>query len=117
MLCMQLKQPVMLQMQYVNLKSSIQLYFLCIGGKHEIHQYVRARTFPSDWSYLFLCSGQYGCYKEIYRVLKPGQYFAAYEWCMTDAFDPNNQEHQKIKVIYLRRIKKNVLVTLYVWLD
>ncbi|KAH9710074.1 Cycloartenol-C-24-methyltransferase [Citrus sinensis] len=39
----------------------------------------------------------YGCYKEIYRVLKPGQYFAAYEWCMTDAFDPNNQEHQKIK--------------------
>ncbi|XP_034704677.1 cycloartenol-C-24-methyltransferase-like [Vitis riparia] len=38
-----------------------------------------------------------GCYKEIYRVLKPGQCFAAYEWCMTDAFDPNNQEHQKIK--------------------
>ncbi|MED6181205.1 Cycloartenol-C-24-methyltransferase [Stylosanthes scabra] len=37
------------------------------------------------------------CYKEIYRVLKPGQCFAAYEWCMTDAFDPNNQEHQKIK--------------------
>ncbi|KAE8676811.1 Cycloartenol-C-24-methyltransferase 1 [Hibiscus syriacus] len=32
----------------------------------------------------------YGCYKEIYRVLKPGQCFAAYEWCMTDAFDPNN---------------------------
>ncbi|ONI20495.1 hypothetical protein PRUPE_2G019200 [Prunus persica] len=39
----------------------------------------------------------YGCYKEIYRVLKPGQCFAAYEWCMTDAFDTNNQEHQKIK--------------------
>ncbi|VVA25171.1 PREDICTED: cycloartenol-C-24-methyltransferase [Prunus dulcis] len=39
----------------------------------------------------------YGCYKEIYRVLKPGQCFAAYEWCMTDAFDNNNQEHQKIK--------------------
>ncbi|KAI3779366.1 hypothetical protein L2E82_09082 [Cichorium intybus] len=38
-----------------------------------------------------------GCYKEIYRVLKPGQSFAAYEWCMTDAFDPNNQDHQKIK--------------------
>ncbi|KVH97325.1 Methyltransferase type 11 [Cynara cardunculus var. scolymus] len=38
-----------------------------------------------------------GCYKEIFRVLKPGQSFAAYEWCMTDAFDPNNQEHQKIK--------------------
>ncbi|XP_024022049.1 cycloartenol-C-24-methyltransferase [Morus notabilis] len=39
----------------------------------------------------------YGCYKEIYRVLKPGQYFAAHEWCMTDSYDPNNQEHQRIK--------------------
>ncbi|KAL6125023.1 hypothetical protein ACLB2K_077531 [Fragaria x ananassa] len=39
----------------------------------------------------------YGCYQEIYRVLKPGQCFAAYEWCMTDSFDPNNAEHQKIK--------------------
>uniref|UniRef100_A0A7N0UF34 SAM-dependent methyltransferase Erg6/SMT-type domain-containing protein n=1 Tax=Kalanchoe fedtschenkoi TaxID=63787 RepID=A0A7N0UF34_KALFE len=38
-----------------------------------------------------------GCYKEIYRVLKPGQHFAAYEWCLTDAFDPNNPEHQRIK--------------------
>ncbi|KAF7113544.1 hypothetical protein RHSIM_RhsimUnG0121500 [Rhododendron simsii] len=38
-----------------------------------------------------------GCYKEIHRVLKPGQCFAAYEWCMTDSFDPNNREHQSIK--------------------
>ncbi|CAI9764977.1 unnamed protein product [Fraxinus pennsylvanica] len=38
-----------------------------------------------------------GCYKEIYRVLKPGQCFAANEWCMTDAFDPDNEEHRKIK--------------------
>ncbi|KAJ0982307.1 hypothetical protein J5N97_010562 [Dioscorea zingiberensis] len=38
-----------------------------------------------------------GCYKEIYRVLKPGQCFAAYEWCMTDNFDPNNETHQRIK--------------------
>ncbi|XP_057836663.1 cycloartenol-C-24-methyltransferase [Cryptomeria japonica] len=37
------------------------------------------------------------CYKEIKRVLKPGQLFAAYEWCMTDSFDPENEEHQKIK--------------------
>nr|XP_023916352.1 cycloartenol-C-24-methyltransferase-like isoform X2 [Quercus suber]POF05666.1 cycloartenol-c-24-methyltransferase [Quercus suber] len=37
------------------------------------------------------------CYKEIYRVLKPGQCFAAYEWCITDSFDPLNQEHQRIK--------------------
>lgn len=38
-----------------------------------------------------------GCYKEIYRVLKPGQCFAAYEWCMTNAFNPQNKEHQRIK--------------------
>ncbi|CAL5430931.1 unnamed protein product [Camellia sinensis] len=30
-------------------------------------------------------------------VLKPGQCFAAYEWCITDYFDPNNEEHQRIK--------------------
>ncbi|KAK9291293.1 hypothetical protein L1049_009483 [Liquidambar formosana] len=39
----------------------------------------------------------FDCYKEIYRVLKPGHYFAAYEWCITDSFDPSNQEHQRIK--------------------
>ncbi|CAI0393812.1 unnamed protein product [Linum tenue] len=39
----------------------------------------------------------YGCYSEIYRVLKPGQCFAAYEWCMTDAYNPENREHNKIK--------------------
>ncbi|KAJ0013499.1 hypothetical protein Pint_21054 [Pistacia integerrima] len=38
-----------------------------------------------------------GCYKEIYRVLKPGQCFMAFEWCITDYFDPKNQEHHKIK--------------------
>ncbi|CAA7015941.1 unnamed protein product [Microthlaspi erraticum] len=41
----------------------------------------------------------YGCYKEIYRVLKPGQQFALYEWGLNDAFDPNNEEHQKIKAM------------------
>lgn len=38
-----------------------------------------------------------GVYSEIYRVLKPGTIFAAYEWCMTDKYDPNNAEHNKIK--------------------
>ncbi|XP_073108141.1 cycloartenol-C-24-methyltransferase 1 isoform X1 [Elaeis guineensis] len=37
------------------------------------------------------------CYKEICRVLKPGQCFAAYELCLTDHFDPRNEKHQKIK--------------------
>ncbi|XP_072986222.1 cycloartenol-C-24-methyltransferase 1-like [Typha latifolia] len=38
-----------------------------------------------------------GCYKEIFRVLKPGQCFAAYEWCITDHFNPNNESHKKTK--------------------
>lgn len=40
---------------------------------------------------------QVGCYKEIKKVLKPGQLFAAYEWCMTEAYNPENKEHRVIK--------------------
>ena len=36
-------------------------------------------------------------YKEIYRVLKPGGVFAAYEWLMTDKYDPENETHRRIK--------------------
>jgi len=38
-----------------------------------------------------------GVYKEVFRVLKPGGYFAGYEWCMTAGFDRNNPEHLRIK--------------------
>mmetsp|Transcript_31309 Transcript_31309/g.43406 ORF Transcript_31309/g.43406 Transcript_31309/m.43406 type:complete len:346 (+) Transcript_31309:33-1070(+) len=38
-----------------------------------------------------------GVYKEILRVLKPGALFAGYEWCMTDKYDPMNEEHRRIK--------------------
>lgn len=31
--------------------------------------------------------------KEIFRVLKPGGVYAAYEWCLTDKYDANNKEH------------------------
>jgi len=37
------------------------------------------------------------CFKEIYRTLKPGAYFAVYEWCMTDKYDPKNPKHNEIK--------------------
>jgi len=37
------------------------------------------------------------CYSEILRVLKPGQLFAGYEWCLTDKFDPENEKHLEIK--------------------
>jgi len=34
---------------------------------------------------------------EIFRVLKPGGCFAAYEWCLTDNYNPENPEHRDIK--------------------
>ena len=37
-----------------------------------------------------------GVYSQIYKVLKPGGTFGVYEWCMTDTYDPTNQEHRKI---------------------
>ena len=36
-------------------------------------------------------------YGEIFRLLKPGARFAAYEYCMTDPFDASNPHHLKIK--------------------
>ena len=36
-------------------------------------------------------------FAEIYRVLKPGALFWGQEMCMTDKFDPHNDEHQAMK--------------------
>ena len=36
-------------------------------------------------------------FREIFRVLRPGARFAAYEWCLTGDFNPGNSEHQRIK--------------------
>ena len=38
-----------------------------------------------------------GAFREILRVLRPGALFGGYEWCITDDFDPENPEHQRIK--------------------
>jgi len=38
-----------------------------------------------------------GCYAEVFRVLKPGGCFAAYEYCLTGRFDPDNPSHRQIK--------------------
>ncbi|KAJ1958902.1 Delta(24)-sterol C-methyltransferase, partial [Dipsacomyces acuminosporus] len=37
-----------------------------------------------------------GVYSQMYRVLKPGGYFAIYEWCLTDKFDEKNELHRKL---------------------
>jgi sterol 24-C-methyltransferase len=34
---------------------------------------------------------------EVYRVLKPGSVFAVYEWCLTDKYEANNEQHRFIK--------------------
>lgn len=67
-------------------------------GMRNSKQLLLCCSLPCIIWFIIWSEQQYGCYKEIYRVLKPGQCFAAYEWCMTDAFDPDNAEHQKIKV-------------------
>lgn len=36
------------------------------------------------------------CYKEIYRLLKPGAFFAGYEYALMDNYDPKNPEHVAI---------------------
>ncbi|KAI0524992.1 hypothetical protein KFK09_004382 [Dendrobium nobile] len=59
----------------------------------------RDNTYDAIYAIAATCHAPdvFGCYKEIYRVLKPGQCFAAYEWCMTDHYDPTNESHKKIK--------------------
>ncbi len=36
-------------------------------------------------------------YSEVFRLLKPGGSFAAYEYCMTDRFDETNPHHLRLK--------------------
>jgi len=37
------------------------------------------------------------CFRQIYEVLKPGATFVAYEWVMTDKYDPSNPVHRQAK--------------------
>lgn len=37
------------------------------------------------------------CFGEVFRVIKPGGYFVLYEWCVTDKYDANNEEHRRIR--------------------
>ena len=38
-----------------------------------------------------------GIYGEALRLLRPGGCFAAYEYCLTDRFDADNPDHQRLK--------------------
>ena len=46
---------------------------------------------------LFVGSAGPRGYGEVFRVLRPGGCFAAYEYCLTHRFDPDNARHRKIK--------------------
>lgn len=36
-------------------------------------------------------------FAEVLRVLKPGGSFVGYEWCLTDRYEPDNEEHRVLK--------------------
>ncbi|KAL2631246.1 hypothetical protein R1flu_015932 [Riccia fluitans] len=60
----------------------------------------RVTCIAEDWRYGLrgeASAVQVGCYAEILRVLKPGQHFAAYEWALTDKYDPENAVHKDCK--------------------
>ena len=42
-----------------------------------------------------------GAFREAFRVLRPGACFAGYEWCLTEAFDPANAEHLRIRNVIM----------------
>ena len=56
-------------------------------------------TFDAAYSVEASCCApdKLSIYGEIYRLLKPGGRFGAYEYCLTDHFDPLNPLHQEIK--------------------
>ena len=52
-----------------------------------------------------------GAFAEIYRVLKPGALLWGQEMCLTDAFDPDNKQHQVIKQELMRGIALKDIAT------
>ena len=53
-----------------------------------------------------------GAFAEIYRVLKPGALFWGQEMCMTDKFDPDDNEHQSIKKNLMQGIALRDIATM-----
>jgi len=52
-------------------------------------------------------------YSEVFRVLKPGGLFALYEWIMTDAYNPSDPYHKKLKAdILVSRVHSRVILCL-----
>ncbi len=58
-----------------------------------------ANTFDGVYAIEATCHApvRTGVYGEIFKALKPGGYFACYEWCLTPLYDKNNEYHRLIK--------------------
>lgn len=56
-------------------------------------------TFDAGYAIEATCHApdKVGVYGEAFRVIKPGGYFAAYDWCVTPKYDSNNKEHVSIR--------------------
>ena len=54
------------------------------------------QLFVSVFLPTFFCLQLQDAYAEVYRVLKPGCYFASYEWVSTKKYDPKNRDHVRI---------------------
>lgn len=97
-----------------------------VGINNNDYQIVRGRKFAEEEGLASLChfhkgdftqlnleSGHYDAayaieatchapdrvpvFSGIFHALKPGGYFAGYEWCTTSLFEPENPKHQSIK--------------------
>ena len=76
------------------------LSHLCSGFKGDFMRLdVPDHTYDAAYTIEATCHApdKVAAFKEIFRVLKPGGLFAAYEWCMTSEFDAANPQHQEIK--------------------
>lgn len=43
------------------------------------------------------CADRLACYREIFRVIKPGTCFVGYEWILTDKYDDANEYHRQVR--------------------
>jgi sterol 24-C-methyltransferase len=50
-------------------------------------------------------------FSEVRRVLRPGALFAGYEWCLTDRYDPDDPEHERLRTMLDSKIAVKVVPT------